>query len=193
MRCERFRRGDGESRTHRPRLRLDQRAKERDCVTPCALEHQTTILRAAEPPARVPQPVARLQRDRGETGALPLVAVKALQVTPTSPVGSFLGRSGELPSVIVELGRRPIAVSPCGDDECIRLVFPRRQTLRPSVANHGQATQRCPLVKGFPTARRLAVFRPETIHLPVHWQQLGERTASMLVAREQSGEGGERT
>ena len=37
---------------------------------------RTTIPLAAEPSAQVPQPAARLQRDRGGTGALPLVAVK---------------------------------------------------------------------------------------------------------------------
>jgi hypothetical protein len=32
---------------------------------------------AAEPPTGVPRPTARLQRDRGWAGALPLVGVKA--------------------------------------------------------------------------------------------------------------------
>jgi hypothetical protein len=39
-------------------------------------ESRTTIPLAAEPPARGPPPAARLQRDRGGTGALPLVGVE---------------------------------------------------------------------------------------------------------------------
>ena len=45
-------------------------------LPPNLFEPRTTIPHAAEPPARVPQPAARLQRDRGRTGALPLVGVK---------------------------------------------------------------------------------------------------------------------
>jgi hypothetical protein len=69
-------------------------------------ELRTTIPLAAEPPARVPQPAARLQRDRGSPGALPLVGVKGFALLrcatacadTTTPVGSFLGSSVELPS-----------------------------------------------------------------------------------------------
>jgi hypothetical protein len=46
-------------------------------VPPTLIEPRTTIPLAARPPARVPQPAARLMRDRGRAGALPLVAVKA--------------------------------------------------------------------------------------------------------------------
>src|SRR4051794_702889 len=58
------------------RSRSSPAARSVRSVPATLLEPRTTISLPIEPSARVPQPAARLQRDRGRTRALPLVGVK---------------------------------------------------------------------------------------------------------------------